>query len=134
MLVASSWGLVGGLAVLLGALLGIFTPVSNRVVGLVMAFGAGVLINAAPFELTPEAFVSGGAVLVATGLVAGAPTFFAGDWAIDRVGGHRRKSPTGEHQAGAGAPPVTARPRRRFAGTPPGEARLDPSDPAPTPR
>ncbi|WP_106817685.1 ZIP family metal transporter [Janibacter massiliensis] len=103
MLVAAFWGLVGGLALLLGALLGIFAPVSNRVVGLVMAFGAGVLISAVSFELTEEAFSSGGAVPVVTGLVAGALTFFAGDWAIDRAGGHRRKSPTGQPQAGAGA-------------------------------
>ena len=62
-------------------------------IGLVMAFGAGVLISALDFYLTEEAYQSAGATAAALGLAAGSLTFFTGDWLIDRQGGHRRKSP-----------------------------------------
>jgi ZIP family zinc transporter len=100
---ATFWGLVGGVALVVGALLGLFVNASYRTIGLVMAFGAGVLISAVAFELTEEAFQSAGAAPVVIGLVSGSIVFFVGDWLIDRRGGHRRKSPTGEHQQGAGA-------------------------------
>ena len=102
MLEAAWWGFVGGAALIVGALLGVFLPVSNRVIGLVMAFGAGVLISAVAFELTEEAYTSGGAVPVIGGLLAGSLVFFAGDWFIDNAGGHRRKSPDGQHQRDTG--------------------------------
>lgn len=93
MLEAAWWGFVGGAALLVGALLGLYVRVGLRVIGLVMAFGAGVLISAVAFELTEEAYRSAGGTAAALGLAAGSVTFFAGDWAIDRRGGHRRKSP-----------------------------------------
>src|SRR3954447_13201315 len=101
MLDAAWWGFVGGAALLIGALLGIFLRVSYRIIGLVMAFGAGVLISAVAFELAAEAYDRSGGTAVVLGLLAGSLTFFVGDWFIDRAGGHRRKSPTGP-QAGAG--------------------------------
>ena len=103
MLEATFWGLVGGAALLVGALLGLYARASYRTIGLVMAFGAGVLISAVAFELTEDAFRSGGTTPVVIGLVSGSVVFFVGDWLIDRRGGHRRKSPTGGPQQGAGA-------------------------------
>ncbi len=93
MLVAAWWGFVGGAALLVGALMGLYLKVSLRAIGLVMAFGAGVLISAVAFELTEEAYRSAGSTAAALGLAAGSLTFFTGDWLIDRRGGHRRKSP-----------------------------------------
>ena len=93
MLEAAWWGFVGGAALLVGALLGLYLKVGLRVIGLVMAFGAGVLISAVAFELTEEAYRSAGSIAAALGLAAGSLTFFTGDWLIDRRGGHRRKSP-----------------------------------------
>lgn len=93
MLAAAWWGFVGGASLLLGALVGAFAPVPRRVIGIVMAFGAGVLVSAVAFELTEEAFRAAGGWSPAAGLIAGSLTFFAGDWAIDARGGHRRKSP-----------------------------------------
>jgi zinc transporter, ZIP family len=90
---AAFWGFVGGAALLVGALLGLYLKVGLRVIGLVMAFGAGVLISAVAFELTEEAYRSAGSSAAALGLAAGSVTFFTGDWLIDRQGGHRRKSP-----------------------------------------
>ena len=102
MLEAAFWGFVGGVALLVGALIGIYVRTSTRVIGLIMAFGSGVLISALAFELTNEAYQRGGGTPAIVGLAAGALVFFGGDWLVDRHGGHRRKSPTG-HQAGAGA-------------------------------
>jgi len=97
---AAFWGFVGGGALLLGAVAGIFLPMPRRLIGLIMAFGAGVLISALSFELMEQAYDLAGGRAALLGLLAGALTFFAGDWLIDRRGGHRRKSPTGP-QAGA---------------------------------
>ena len=85
-----------------GSLLGLYARVSTRLLGLVMAFGAGVLISAVSFELTLEAFESGGSGSVIGGLCAGAATFFIGDWLIDQRGGHRRKSPINQTHVSAG--------------------------------
>ena len=49
MLEAAWWGFVGGGALLVGAVLGLTLKVGLRVIGLVMAFGAGVLICALAF-------------------------------------------------------------------------------------
>ena len=49
MLEAAFWGFVGGAALLIGALVGLFLSVPIRLVGLVMGFGVGVLISAVAF-------------------------------------------------------------------------------------
>jgi len=89
---------VAGSSLLVGAVLGLYARPTYRVIGLVMAFGSGVLISSVAFELTEEAFDTGGATPVLIGLVSGALVFFAGDWFIDNRGGRRRKSPVGAHQ------------------------------------
>jgi ZIP family zinc transporter len=100
-LAAAGWGLVGGAALVLGAGIGLVARPSQRVIALIMAFGAGVLISALTFELTEEAFRRGGTVAVAAGLVAGALAFFAADWVIDRRGGAGRKRSGGEQADGS---------------------------------
>jgi zinc transporter, ZIP family len=92
---AAWWGFVGGLALLLGALAGLAWNVPRRVIGLVMAFGAGVLVSALAFELTAEAVRSGGFDATAAGLAAGSLVFFLGDRALDRMGGADRKRSSG---------------------------------------
>jgi len=101
MLEAGFWGFVGGAALLLGAVAGLWLPVSQRVIGLIMAFGSGVLISALAFELTDEAFRRGGPDAVALGLAGGALAFFAGDWVVDRRGGEHRKRSGGEQAGGS---------------------------------
>ncbi|MEO7981907.1 MAG: ZIP family metal transporter, partial [Sporichthyaceae bacterium] len=102
MLLAGFWGLVGGLALVLGAALGVVRTVPARVIGLVMAFGAGVLISALAFELTAEAFRTSGGREVVLGLLGGALTFYVGDLVLDHRGGQGRKR-SGGQQAGAAA-------------------------------
>ena len=88
MLEAALWGLVGGLALVLGALLALIPgrSIPERAVGFVMAFGAGVLISAVAFDLTEEAISIGGGVAAALGLGAGALVYYGGDRLIDRGG------------------------------------------------
>ncbi|MBJ7348106.1 MAG: hypothetical protein JHC87_06010, partial [Thermoleophilaceae bacterium] len=76
----------------IGALIVFAHDISQRALGLIMAFGAGVLISAVAYELVEEAFnTSDGAGVVAIGLLIGAVTFTVGDYLIDRSGGAQRK-------------------------------------------
>ncbi|MEP6760701.1 MAG: ZIP family metal transporter [Sporichthyaceae bacterium] len=99
---AGMWGLVAGIALLIGAVIGVRVKVPTRIIGLVMALGAGVLISAVAFELAEEAFQSAGSAVVVTGLVAGAAVFFLGDLWIDKRGGANRKRSGNEQAGGAG--------------------------------
>ena len=101
MLEAAFWGFVGGAALLVGALIGIGVRTGQRTIGLVMAFGAGVLISALAFELTEESFRRGGGVAVALGLAAGGLAFFGGDWLLDHRGAKHRKRSGGEQEGGS---------------------------------
>ena len=96
------WGIVAASSLLLGGLLALHLPVGRRALGLVMAFGAGVLISAVAFELVEDAFeTSAGEGGVGLGLFAGAGLFFAGDSLIDRLGGGDRKRSGGEQAEGS---------------------------------
>ncbi len=68
-----------------------------------MAFGAGVLLSAAAFELTEEAFDRGGRDAAFVGLAVGALTFFAADALVDRMGGAHRKRSGGQQKDGTAA-------------------------------
>jgi ZIP family zinc transporter len=99
---AFAWGLVAGSSLLLGGVIALRFSISSSVVGLVMAFGSGVLISAVAYELVSEAFeTSAGEGGVALGLFAGALTFFIGDYLIDRFGGDDRKKSGGPQPGGA---------------------------------
>src|SRR5215203_748232 len=99
---ALAWGLIAASSLLLGGLLALRRPIGLRPLGLIMAFGAGVLISAVAYELVEEAFsIAGGSGAVALGLFAGAFTFYLGDLAIDRFGGEGRKSAAGAQDAGS---------------------------------
>src|SRR6187551_1262903 len=91
------WGALGASSLILGGLIAMYAPIGRRLLGLIMAFGAGVLISAVAFELVEEAFAANrsGDWQAAAGLFAGSGAFFAGDWLIDRAGGSERKSMAG---------------------------------------
>jgi len=101
MAAAFGWGLLAASSLLIGGLLVLRVRVGDRLLGLIMAFGAGVLISAVAYELVDEAFTtSHGAGGIALGLPAGALVFYLGDEVIDRMGGSERKSMTGKQEAG----------------------------------
>jgi ZIP family zinc transporter len=98
------WGLFAGSSLILGGGIGFWIPLSREVRGLIMGFGAGVLISAVAYELVDDAFAAAdGFAIVAAGLFAGAATFFVGDGLIDRMGGGERKRSEGTHAAAGGA-------------------------------
>ena len=101
------WGLVGGSTLVVGALLGILRQWSSRTIGLVMAFGAGVLIASVAYELVDDAAQRGTFDATAYGLAAGSLTFFVGDVLIARAGGKDRKRSAGP-KGGAAAVSGTA--------------------------
>ena len=92
MAAAFGWGLFAASSLILGGVLALVLPIRERLLGLIMAFGAGVLISAVAYELVAEAFeTSSGNGEIALGLAAGALTFFVGDLVVDRMGGGGRK-------------------------------------------
>jgi hypothetical protein len=100
---AFGWGFIAASSLLLGGLLALRRPIGLRPLGLVMAFGSGVLISAVAYELVEDAFgTAGGSGAVGLGLLAGALAFYLGNLAIDRFGGEGRKSAAGGQDAGAG--------------------------------
>jgi ZIP family zinc transporter len=74
----------------IGAVLALARSWSKRVVGLVLAFGAGALISAVSFELAEEGAHVGDPGVTGIGLAAGAATYYLFDGLIDRIGSSRR--------------------------------------------
>jgi ZIP family zinc transporter len=96
------WGFLAAATLIAGGAYVLRWPVHERVLGMVMAFGSGVLISAVAFELVEEAFnTSSWHGAVALGLLAGSFVFYAGDTLIDRFGGDDRKSSGGEQADGS---------------------------------
>ena len=83
-LAAGFWGFVGGVSLLIGAVIGLYAGASQRMISLVMAIGAGVLISSVAFELMEDSYEKGGFDAAAVGLVTGAALYFAADWAVSR--------------------------------------------------
>jgi ZIP family zinc transporter len=55
MAAAFGWGTLAAFSLVIGALVALRFRISLRVIGLIMAFGAGVLISAVAFDLVEEA-------------------------------------------------------------------------------
>jgi len=109
MLDAFFWGLVGSISLTLGGIIGISFKIGKRPLGLIMAFGAGVLIAAVAYELTFEAIkrsVFSGAPIL--GFLAGAATFFLLDLLIGKLGARGRKSIAGKHTSNLVVPIILA--------------------------
>jgi ZIP family zinc transporter len=102
MLTSFAWGFVAASTLIVGGAIALRYRIEDRTLGLVMAFGSGVLISAVAFELVQEAWdKAGGRGSVALGLFAGSATFFVGDLLIDRMGGDDRKHSGGRQAEGS---------------------------------
>jgi ZIP family zinc transporter len=102
MLEAALWGLITAGSLWVGAALAAFGRLSERMIGLAMAFGAGALIAAVAYELVIDAFASD-LGLASLGFACGGLTFYVGDALVDRMGGEGRKSMMGEAQLAGSA-------------------------------
>jgi zinc transporter, ZIP family len=107
MINAFLWGFLATISLAVGGLIGIFFKIGKRPLGLIMAFGAGVLISAVAYELVFKAIkgsVGSGASLI--GLLSGAVVFFVVDLLISKLGAQGRKDFTGVHKANFALPIV----------------------------
>jgi len=92
MLLALTAGLISGLALVAGAAVAWFARIPRKVVGAIMALGAGVLISALAFDLVEEADATGGLVPTLAGFVLGALVYLGADLLLERAGSrHHRK-------------------------------------------
>lgn len=104
---AGFWGLVSGSALLVGAAIGYYLHLPQRLIAAIMAFGSGVLISALAFELMDEAYQRGGFDSTAIGFVSGALVYTFANWYLNSYGAkHRKRSgklhPSEEEHGGSG--------------------------------
>lgn len=76
--------MVGAASLLLGAIVSMRFEVRARIVGLVMAFGAGTLISAVAFDLTLVAYREGGRASILFGMVGGTAALYGLEWLLAR--------------------------------------------------
>jgi zinc transporter, ZIP family len=105
---AGLWGFVAGAALLLGAGVGYWMRVPQRMIAGIMAFGSGVLISALSFELMDEAYKKGGFDSTAIGFLGGAAVYTLANWLLAHHGAkHRKRSgkqqPSESEHGGSGA-------------------------------
>jgi ZIP family zinc transporter len=98
---AGFWGFVAGAALLVGAAVGYFAKVPQRVIAGIMAFGSGVLISALSFELMDEAYRQGGFDATAYGFLGGAAVYTAANWYLNHRGARHRKRSGGQQPSEA---------------------------------
>jgi zinc transporter, ZIP family len=99
---AFGWGTLAASSLVIGAIVAVLFSIGLRAIGLIMAFGSGVLISAVSFDLVEEAVdKSSGHGWVIGGLFAGCLVFFGGDQLINHLGGSQRKDPSGDQAGGS---------------------------------
>src|SRR4051812_678057 len=101
MIEAFFWGAVGASALLVGALLAYATTPSPKLIAVVMALGAGLLIGSISFELIDEALKTKDVGIVGAYTLLGAAVFTLGDRVLEKRGGGDRKDARGAQQSGA---------------------------------
>jgi zinc transporter, ZIP family len=87
MTAALGWGALAAASLVIGGLLGVVRPWPARLVGVVLAFGAGALISAVSFDLAEEGAKVGDAGVLGIGLAAGALTYYSLNRLLERRGG-----------------------------------------------
>jgi ZIP family zinc transporter len=87
MAAALGWGALAASSLVLGALLGLARTWPDKLVGLVLAFGAGALISAVSFDLAQEGVRIGGPGALGAGMAVGAMSYYLADRALERRSG-----------------------------------------------
>jgi ZIP family zinc transporter len=101
MLEAFLWGAVGASALLIGALIAYVATPSPKIIAVVMALGAGLLIGSVAFELIDEALETTEVARVGLFTLIGAATFTFGNWVLDKRGAGDRKDAEGAQASGS---------------------------------
>ena len=98
---AAFYGFLTGLPLIVGAIITQFYTFGHKSIGLIMAFGSGVLMAVIAFSLMTEAFHLGGIAPVLIGFVTGAVLFTVGNHVINKRGAKNRKRCTGSVGGGS---------------------------------
>ncbi len=88
---AGLWGLLSGSALVIGAGVGYYLNIPQRLVAGIMAFGSGVLISALSFDLMDEAYKGGGFDSTSIGFVGGALIYTIANIIVSKRGAKHRK-------------------------------------------
>jgi len=88
---AGLWGLASGSALVIGAGVGYFLNIPQRLIAAIMAFGSGVLISALSFDLMDEAYKSGGFLSTSIGFIGGALIYTIANIIVSSKGAKHRK-------------------------------------------
>ncbi len=97
------YGFITGLPLIAGAIITKFYTFKDKPIGMIMAFGSGVLIAVIAFSLMAEAFHLGGIIPVSIGFVAGAALFSWGNHTVNKRGAKNRKRCFGPEVGGKNA-------------------------------
>jgi len=95
------WGAAGASALLIGAVVAYVASPSKRLIAIVMALGAGLLIGSVAFELIDEALKIAKVGWVGVYMLVGAATFTLGNWYLDKQGAGDRKDSGGGQADGS---------------------------------
>lgn len=88
---AGIWGLVSGSSLLIGSFLGYYLKIPQRIIAVIMGFGAGVLTSALAFELMNEAYNKGGLTAASIGFLAGGGLYSFFNYLLSLKGAKHRK-------------------------------------------
>ena len=100
MLKALLWGSVGSSSLILGSFIGTRFSISRRVLGIIMAFGAGTLFSAVAYELVFESIrLAKGSGFTAVGFFSGALAFYLLARLIERISGGSGEEDKGADQS-----------------------------------
>jgi ZIP family zinc transporter len=95
---AFGWGLLAASSLVIGGALALAFRIPERLIGFIMAFGAGVLISAVAFDLVEEAVDTTNHDWVAfVGIFAGCVAYAVGNQRVNRIGGGQRKNASHVH-------------------------------------
>lgn len=109
MLISFFWGLLATSSLVLGGIIATQFTLSRKLIGIIMAFGAGTLISAISYELIFEAVQMARLTgFPALGVFAGALTFFGSDALIARFGAGKRGDQDASSQSRLVIPMVLA--------------------------
>ena len=97
------YGFITGIPLIAGAIIAKFYTFKEKPIGMIMAFGSGVLIAVISFSLMAEAYHLGGIVPVSIGFVAGAVLFSWGNHTVNKRGAKNRKRCFGPEVGGSKA-------------------------------
>jgi len=84
---ALGWGALAASSLVIGAAFGLLRSWPQRLIGLVLGFGAGALISAVSFELVQEGVQKARGWPVAIGLAVGALTYYLAAGRVAAMGG-----------------------------------------------